>query len=143
MPVLLSDIGNNFVSPVIGEIQIDIRHGDTLWIQESFKKKVILQWIYIRNVQQVRNQRTSDRSTTRSHNNAVFFCPVHKILDDKEVGSEPGLFDNPQLIFKAFVSFRIFFKFGPPAKSCYTQLFYIFVSGLSRRKRERRKLCFP
>ena len=70
--IAVTRIGNDLIPFVIRKVRIDIRHGNPLGIQETFKDQPILQWIDIGDPQTVRNQGTCCRASARTDQDIVF-----------------------------------------------------------------------
>jgi len=51
--VFLSTIFNHLVAARILNIDIDIRHGNTIWIKETLKQQTVLQRVKVGNIQRV------------------------------------------------------------------------------------------
>ena len=80
--VFFSAIFNHFVAASILNIDVDIRHGNTIWIKKTLKQQAILQRVKVSDVQCVGNNRSGGATTTRAKNNPLRFTPVNKILND-------------------------------------------------------------
>ena len=53
MPILLTDVINDLLPPFIAEINVNIRHGYPLRIEEALKQKVVTNRVNIRDMQAV------------------------------------------------------------------------------------------
>ena len=53
--VFFSAIFNHFVAASILDINVDIRHGNTIWIKKTLKQQTVLQRVKVSNVQCVGN----------------------------------------------------------------------------------------
>ena len=80
--VFFSAIFNHFVAAGILDINVDIRHGNTIWIEETLEQQTVLKRIKVGNVQRVSNNRAGGATTARTKNNPLRFTPVNKILND-------------------------------------------------------------
>ena len=83
--VFFSAIFNHFVAARILNIDIDIRHGNTIWIKKTLKQQAILQRVKVSDVQCVGNNRSGGATTTRAKNNPLRFTPVDKVLNNQEI----------------------------------------------------------
>src|SRR3990167_7244100 len=92
---------NHLITARILNINIDIRHGNTIRIKETLKQQSVLQWIEICNFECIGNDRAGSRATTRAKNNSLVFAPVNEVLDDQEIGIVPHLIEHSKLHFKS------------------------------------------
>ena len=83
---------------IIGEIHIDIGHGDTFRIEETFEKEVVLDRVEVGDTGQVGDEGAGGRTTTRTDHDPVVFRPVDEVLDDQEVRCEAGLADDVEFV---------------------------------------------
>ena len=51
--IFLGDVLDHFAAAAHAEIDIDIRHGDALRIQEALEEQIVLQRIHVRDLQRV------------------------------------------------------------------------------------------
>ena len=54
--VFVLDVSHNEVTPIVGEVAVDIREGDTLRIEETLKKEAILDWVNGNDAQTIRDK---------------------------------------------------------------------------------------
>ena len=101
--VFASYVIDDLLPSFIAEINIDIGHGHTLRIQESFKKQVITDRINVCDLQTVRNDRACGGTSPRSYRDSVFFCVVDKIPYDQEIIHISHSPDRRQLIVQTFL----------------------------------------
>ena len=85
------------VAAFIVEVHIDIRHRDTLRVEETLEQEVVADRIQIRDAEAVRHARAGCGATSRAHGNAVPAAPVDEILNDEEVVREAHERDGHQL----------------------------------------------
>ena len=83
---------------IIGEIHIDIGHGDTFRIEETFEKEVVLDRVEVGDTGQVGDEGAGGRTTTRTDHDPVVFRPVDEVLDDQEVRRKAGLADDVEFV---------------------------------------------
>ena len=101
VPVFSPNIAQNIVAAVVGEVHIDIGHGDALRIEESLKEEVIRDRVHVGDPGQIGDEAAGGASSAGSHYHAFALCPVDEVLHDQEVGRESGFFDNPEFVFHA------------------------------------------
>ena len=77
-------INNPAASPVT-QIGINIRHGHTFRIQESFKQKIKFQRIQFRDVKKIGNNTSCRTASARTNGYAMRFGKMNEIHNDKEI----------------------------------------------------------
>ena len=103
--VLFSAIFNHFVAASILDINVDIRHGNTIWIEETLKQQTILQRIKVGNIQCVGDNRSGGATPARAKNNSFRFTPVNKVLNNQEVTLITHIAHHAQLHLGALANF--------------------------------------
>ncbi len=103
--VFLRDVINHFAAAPHAEINIDIRHGDALGIQEALKNQVVLQRIDVRDAQRVAHQAAGRRTAARAHRNALPARVMNEIPHDQEVAFVAHLLDHLDLKRQAALVF--------------------------------------
>lgn len=103
--VLLCEIGDDLPASAIAEVGIDIRHGDSLRIQEAFKEKVETQWVDFRDVQEVSDDASCHAPTPRPDRDAMCLCVADEVHDDQEVIRESHLIDDTKFIIQTLLLF--------------------------------------
>ena len=103
--VLLCEIGDDLPASAIAEVGIDIRHGDSLRIQEAFKEKVETQWIDFRDVQEVGDDASCRAPTPRPDRDAMCLRVADEVHDDQEVIRESHLIDDTEFIIQTLLLF--------------------------------------
>ena len=92
--VFLHHIIYDFLTPLITEIHINIRHGYPVRIQETFKKKTVFNRIEIRDFQTVGHQTSRCRTTARTNGNALTFGIVDKVPYNEEIIHKSHIFNG-------------------------------------------------
>ena len=85
---------NRTVTVVLAKVHVKVRHGHTFWVQETFKKEVVLQGIQVGNPKRISHKRPSTRASPWAHWYAMRFRPIDKVLHDQEVARELHLLDD-------------------------------------------------
>ena len=106
-------IVNNFVTTVVGVVHVDIRCRGTFRIEESFKGEIVFEGIYIRNPEDVRGKRPSNRPAN-CRKNFSFTCFTQKVAHHKEVFRIPLHFDNAEFVLETFLHNRIIERKSTP-----------------------------
>ncbi len=87
-PVQVGNITQYVLSAVIIKVYINIRQGDTVRIEESFKKQVIFERIYLSDTQAVCHNGTGRRTTSGAYTHTHLTALADKILHNEEVARE-------------------------------------------------------
>ena len=103
--VFLSTIFNHLVAARILNIDIDIRHRNTIWVKEALEQQAVFQRIEIGDIQRVGNNRTSSRAAPRPKDDSLRLTPVDKILDDQKVAFVAHVAHHTQLHLGALAHF--------------------------------------
>ena len=103
--VLLDHIVNDLLSALITEININIRHGYTLRIQETLKQKLVFGGFNICDLQTVGYNASRRRSPPGSHSDTMVFGIADKIPYDQEIVHISHIFNRVQLKFQALSEF--------------------------------------
>ena len=82
LTIFISTIFDNFVATSILDIGINIRHRDTVGVQEALKEQIVFQRVELGNPEGISENRTGSRTTTRAVDDTLTFAPVNKVLDD-------------------------------------------------------------
>ena len=93
----LANIGDDFVTAILAEVDIEIRHRNTFRIQKPLEQQIEAQRIQIGDGQRIGDQRPCTRAAPRPHRNALRFGPFDKIGNDEEISGELHIDDNVQL----------------------------------------------
>jgi hypothetical protein len=56
-PVLVGDVADDLVAPIVGEVDVHVGHRDPLGVQESLEQQSVPQGIDVRDAQAVGDQR--------------------------------------------------------------------------------------
>ena len=99
--VFLRHIVDHPVAPFHAEVDIEVRQGDTLGVEETFEQQVELQRIEIGDLQGIGHQRASAGTTSGADGNAVVLGPLDKVGNDKEVAGKAHIVDYVQLDLQA------------------------------------------
>ena len=92
--VFLRHVIDHSTAVTVRNIRIDIRHGHAFRIQESFKEKAELKRVNVRDTDDVRDNGTCSRSTTRAHRDSMFTGPVDKVPHNQQVAGNVHVADT-------------------------------------------------
>ena len=96
--VFLGNPAQKFATAIIIKVGIDIGKRYTVWIQETLKQKVILDWVDFSDAQAICHRRAGSRATSRTNRNAQFVeRRVDEVLHNKEVTRETHRLHDVQL----------------------------------------------
>src|SRR3989338_7384354 len=123
-------VSHHLVAPHVGKVNIDIRHLDAVGIQKSLKQKIVADGVYIGNFEDVGDNASRGRPTSRPDHDLALLCPVDKILHNQKVIGKSGLFYDRKLILYPFMDFSSYFRIS---------IFYSLVNQLP----QIRKIIFP
>ncbi len=100
--VFFAHVFDNFLTTFLTEVDIEVRHGDAFRIQESFKEQTVAQRFNVGNTQCIRDNRARSGTAAGSNGNVTLFRPGDKVPHDEKVSHEVHLYDDVELIFRAF-----------------------------------------
>ena len=100
--VLAVDVVDDLVPAAIAEVHVDIRHGDALRVQESFKVQVVLHGVHVGDLQAVGHHGTGGGTTTRPHGDVLAPGVGHEVRHDEEVVHKAHPTDHLHLVPETF-----------------------------------------
>ena len=104
MAVLVHHPLQHAAAAVVVEVGIDIGQRDTVWVEETLKQQVVLQWVYLRNAQAIGHHAAGGRATPGSHHHPQLVAGrVDEVLHDEEVAGESHRLHDMQLEADAVV----------------------------------------
>ena len=95
--VFAGDVVDDLAAAVHAEVDVDIRHGDALGVEEALEEEFVLQRIDVGDLHDVGDERTGGRASTRAYRNIVLACVLDKVPDDHEIAGKLHLFDDVEL----------------------------------------------
>ena len=108
--VHVRNVFNNLVAFLHAEVNVEVGHGDTFRIKETFEQQVKFQRVEVSNFQRVSHQRPGTGTTSWPHRHAVILRPLDKLHHDQEVTREPHLVNHLQLNIQTLIIFRTAFN---------------------------------
>ena len=97
MAVLLLDVVDHLVAPLLAEIDVEVRHRHALGIEEALEQQAEAQRIEIGDGQRPGDDRAGARAAARADRNALRLRPLDEVGDDQEVAGEAHLDDDVEL----------------------------------------------
>ena len=85
--VFLSNIVDNLLTLVVGEIDVDIRHTNAVRVKKTFEEQIVLQRVDACNSQGIRNNAPGSAPASRSNHHPHFTSSANKIGDDQKISS--------------------------------------------------------
>src|SRR5882757_2193459 len=85
------------VTAIHAEVDVEIRHGDALWIQEALKQQCVVDRIEVGDAEAVGHERARTGAAARSDRHSVFTTPLDEVRDNQEVALEAHLADDIEL----------------------------------------------
>ncbi len=84
-PVFFLNVANDFLAALLTEIDIEVRHRNTLRIQEALEQQAETQRIQIRDVERIGDQRARTRTAAGPDGNILLLCPADEVGHDQEI----------------------------------------------------------
>ncbi len=88
LAVLALDVGDDLVAPTFVEVDVEVRHGDSLGVEESLENQAVIEGVQLGDLHGVGDHRSGTRSTTGPHADALRLRPVDVVGDGEEVAGE-------------------------------------------------------
>ena len=101
--VLVLNVANDLVAPVLAEVDVEVRHRHALGIEKALEEQTEAQRIEIRDRERPGNERACTRATARPDGNAVRLGPFDEVRNDQEVARELHSLDDANLVLKALL----------------------------------------
>ena len=104
--VLPYDIVDDLSPAFIAEVDIEVRHTDSLRVQEPFEEEIVLHGVDIGDAHTVGRDASRAGATPRSHRDVLAFGVGDEVVDDEVVVGIPHPVDDGQFVVEAFPVFR-------------------------------------
>ena len=92
--VVLLDVGDHLLAPLLAEVDVEVGHGHPLGVQEPLEQQAEPQRVQVGDGQRPGDQRAGARAPARPHGNAVRLGPFDEVRHDQEVAGEAHLLDD-------------------------------------------------
>ena len=96
--VLLLDVMDHLVPPVLAEVDVEVGHGYAFGIQEPFEQQAEPKRVEIGDGQRPGDDRTRARSAPRADRDALLLRPADEVGDDQEVTRKAHVGDDLDLV---------------------------------------------
>ena len=100
------DVVDDLAAAVDTEVDVDIRHGDALRIQETLKEQRILDRVDIGDVETVGDHAAGGAAAAGTDGDAVALGIADEVRDNEKIIHKPHLLDDAELIIQLGVDFR-------------------------------------
>ena len=98
--VFILHVADHLVAPILAEIDVEVRHGDTLGVEEALEQEAETERIQIRDGERPGGHGAGARTPARADRNAVRLGPFDEIGDDQEVAGVVHADDDVELEFE-------------------------------------------
>ena len=105
-PVLLGRVADHLVPEAGVEVHVDVRHGDPARVEEALEQQVVADGVEVGDVEGVGHGAPRRAPPARPHPDAVVLGVLDEVPHDEEVGAEPHVRDDLQLVGQALGGLR-------------------------------------
>ena len=102
-PILLLHVSDHAIAPLHAEVDVKVRHADTLRVEEPLEDQVVLQWIDTRDSDAIGDQAPRRRTASRADRDALAAGKPDEVPHDKEVRRVLHPLDNTKLVVEAIL----------------------------------------
>ena len=99
--IAAADIFDCLSAPLGTEIHVEVRHGNTVGIEEPLEEKIVSERIDVGDADRIGDNASDAGTTPRPHRDPVHARPVYVVPHDQEIVRKSHLDDDAQLIFGA------------------------------------------
>ena len=99
--VFAVDVVDDFLSALVAEVHVEIRHTDALRVQKALEDQVVADGIDIRDAHAVGSNTARAGAASRPHRDALTFCKIDIVPHDEVVVGIPHGLDHADLVFQA------------------------------------------
>ena len=96
---------DHFVASGFTEVDVDIGHGDTFWVEETLEEQAVFDRIDVGDAGAKSDEGARSRPTSRADGDIVIFGPVDKVRDDQEIVGKAHFLDHLEFVFEAIEVF--------------------------------------
>jgi hypothetical protein len=100
LAVALHHVADDLVAPVVGEVDVHIRHGDPLGVQESLEEEPVADGVHVGDGEAVRDERARRGAAPGAHRDPLPAREGDEVPHHQEVAGEPHGGDDTQLVAK-------------------------------------------
>ena len=95
---LLGHVPDHVGPPTLVEVDVDVGHGHALGVEEPLEDQAVHQRVEVGDAHRVGDDRAGRGAAARAHRDAVVLRPHDEVRDHQEVGREPHLADDVDLV---------------------------------------------
>ena len=92
----------DFPAAAFAEVNVDVRQGDALVVEESLEQEVVGEGVEVRYAHRPGHERAGCGSAAGADGNAVVLGPVDEFLNDEEIARETHAKDDVDFVLEAF-----------------------------------------
>ena len=101
--VAVAHVGDHLVAPLLAEVDVEVRHGHALGVQEALEQEREPHRVEVGDGQRPGDQRARARAAARADRNAVGLRPFDEVGDDEKVAGKLHLDDDVEFEREAAV----------------------------------------
>src|SRR5699024_6287562 len=101
--VLALDVLDDLAATAVVEVDVEVRHGDAVRVQEPLEQQPVLERVEIGDPHRVGDHRAGARTTARAHPDALLLGPLDVVGDHQEVAGEAHLEDHGDLVVRTLL----------------------------------------
>ena len=98
LAVGLGGVADHVAASALVEVEVDVRHGDALWVEESLEQQAVLDRVELGDAQRPGDRRAGGAAAAGTDADAVLLGVPHQVGDDEEVAGEAHLGDDADLV---------------------------------------------
>ena len=99
LTIFAHDIVDHFLTTLVAEIDVDIRHRDTLWVQETLEEQLVADRVNVRDLERIGHDTARCAASAGSERDAMALRIIDEVPNDQEVIHETHGRNNAKLIF--------------------------------------------
>ena len=99
--VFLLDVADDLVPALLAEVDVEVRHGHALGVEEALEQQAPAQGIETGDGERPGHHRARARAASGTDRNALALGPLDEIGDDQEITRVAHLLDDRELVFHA------------------------------------------
>src|SRR5690606_24496467 len=107
LSVFLADVFDHPFASIHAEIDVDIRHGDALRVEEALEEEIVAERVDVRDPEGVRDHAARRGAAPGADGDAILAGEVDEVPDDKEVVDVTHLADHVDLVIETLANDRV------------------------------------
>ena len=139
LAVLARNVLDDLGTADVAEIDVDIRHGDALRVEEAFEIERIVDGVEVGDAEAVGNDGTRRRAASRADRNALTLGVADEVGNDEEVIDKAHLGNHVDFVLQALLYRAVVVRITP-LEALVTQLLEVSERGIAFRDIELRQV---